>query len=93
MPTEFTWESIRSEGARVADRISALVREGNVRHVIVEHRGRTLAEFPVNAGVVGAVLAPQLAALGAVVALFKDCTIRVQRAAEPADAQARVVDL
>jgi hypothetical protein len=47
--------------------------------VIVQHEGRTVAEFPLTAGVVGAVLAPVLAAIGALVALLKDCTIQVER--------------
>jgi hypothetical protein len=38
-----------------------------------------VAEFPLTAGVVGAVLAPVLAAIGAIVALLKDCTIQVER--------------
>jgi len=51
-----------------------------VRRVVIEHEGRTIAEFPLTLGVVGAVLAPVVAAIAAVVALFKDCTIHVERA-------------
>jgi hypothetical protein len=47
--------------------------------VIIEHQGRTVAEFPLTAGVVGSVLAPPLAAIGAIYALAKDCTIKVER--------------
>jgi Domain of unknown function (DUF4342) len=61
------------------------VREGNVRRIVVQHEGRTIAEFPVTAGVVGALLAPVLAALGAIVALLKDCTIRVERTERSSD--------
>jgi integral membrane sensor domain MASE1 len=73
------WESFKAEGATFADRIKALVHEGNVRRVVVEHDGRTIAEFPLTVGVVGAVLAPVAAAIAGVVALFKDCTIHVER--------------
>ena len=45
-------------------------------------KGRTVAEFPLTAGVVGTVLAPVLAAVGALVALLKDCTIHIERAAD-----------
>jgi hypothetical protein len=76
-----SWESFKAEGATLVDRIKALIREGNVRRVVVEHEGRTIAEFPLTAGVVGAVLAPVVAAIAAVVALFKDCTIHVERVA------------
>ena len=56
-----------------------VIHEGNVRRVMVKHHGRTVAEFPLTAGVVGAVLAPVLAAIGAIVALARDCTIEVER--------------
>jgi hypothetical protein len=74
-----TWESIKAEGSAVLDRLKDLVHEGNIRRVRVRQGARTIAEFPLTAGVVGAVLAPMLAAIGALVALAKDCTIEVQR--------------
>ena len=73
------WESIKVEGGSVLDKVKDVIHEGNVRRVIVQHEGRTIAEFPLTAGVVGAVLAPVLAALGVLVALLKDCTIQVER--------------
>lgn len=74
------WESFKAEGENVLDRVKQVVHEGNVRRVVVKHEGRTVAEFPLTAGVLGAVLAPVLAAIGAVIALMKDCTIEVERA-------------
>ena len=74
-----TWESFKGDANAVAERLKAVVREGNVRRVVVEHNGRTVAEFPLTAGVVGLVLAPVLAAVAAIVALLKDCTIKVER--------------
>jgi Domain of unknown function (DUF4342) len=73
------WESIKAEGANVIERLKQLIHEGNVRRVVVKQGGRTVAEFPLTAGVVGAVLAPVLAAIGALVALLKDCSIEVER--------------
>jgi hypothetical protein len=55
-----------------------LLHEGNVRRVLIEHSGKTVAEFPLTVGVVGLIAAPVLAAVAAFVALFKDCTIRVE---------------
>jgi hypothetical protein len=78
------WESIKAEGNAVLDKLRDLLHEGNVRRVRVRHDGRTIAEFPLTAGVVGAVFAPGLAAIGAIVAIAKDCTIEVER--EPAAA-------
>jgi hypothetical protein len=73
------WESIKSESENVVEKLKQLIHEGNVRRVVIQHQGRTVAEFPLTAGVVGAVLAPVLAAIGAIVALLKDCTIQVER--------------
>ena len=73
------WESFKAEGDQIVDRIKRLIHECNVRRVVVEHEGRTVAEFPLTAGVVGALLAPVLAAIGALVAMLKDCTIHVER--------------
>jgi D-aminopeptidase len=73
------WESIKFDSESIMDRIKNLIHEGNVRRVVIQHQGRTVAEFPLTAGVVGAVLAPVVAAIGALVALLKDCTIQVER--------------
>jgi len=75
-----TWESFKGDANAVAEKLKAVVHEGNVRRVVVEHGGRTVAEFPLTAGVVGIVLAPVLAAVAAIVALLKDCTIHIERA-------------
>ena len=74
-----SWETFKVEGAAILEQIKALIHEGNVRRVVIEHDGRTIAEFPLTVGVVGAVLAPVVAAIAAVVALFKDCTVHVER--------------
>jgi hypothetical protein len=73
------WESVKAEGSSVVERLKELIHEGNVRRVVVQQHGRTIAEFPLTAGLVGALLAPVLAAVGAIVALAKDCTIQVER--------------
>ncbi|MGH9314083.1 MAG: DUF4342 domain-containing protein [Vicinamibacterales bacterium] len=73
------WETINEKGAALLTTLKELLHEGNVRHVVVKQRGRTVAEFPVTVGVVGAVFAPTLAAVGAVVAVLTDCTLEVER--------------
>jgi D-aminopeptidase len=73
------WQSCKAEGANIIDRLKELIHEGNVRRVVIQQQGRTVAEFPLTAGVVGAVLAPVLAAIGALVALLNDCSIQVER--------------
>ena len=79
MNTKTFWESFKAESENVVEKVKELVHEGNVRRVIVKHEGRVVAEFPLTAGVVGVVLAPVLAAIGALVALMKDCTVEVER--------------
>jgi hypothetical protein len=80
MSTKTLWESFEAKSENVVERVKQIVHEGNVRRVVVKRDGCTVAEFPLTAGVVGAVLAPVLAALGALVAVMKDCTIEVERA-------------
>ena len=88
MADKTVWESIRFEGEAIVDKLRELIHEGNIRRIRIVHQGRTVAEFPVTAGVVGAVLAPAAAAIAAIVALLKDCTIQVEREEPKADAPA-----
>ena len=90
MTDKTCWESFKAEGANVADKLNEVIREGNARRVVVEHQGKTIAEFPLTVGVIGAVIAPVAAAIGGIVALLKDCTIRIERdlTSEPAKSEA-----
>jgi hypothetical protein len=75
------WESFKAEGEAAVGKVKAVIHEGNVRRIVVQHEGRTVAEFPLTVGIVGAVLAPVVAAIGALVAVLEDCTIQVEREA------------
>ena len=79
MGTQTYWESIRASGTLLLDTFKNLIHEGNVRRVIIKQDGRAIAEFPLTVGVVGAALAPPLAAVGAIAALVTECTIEVER--------------
>jgi hypothetical protein len=86
MPERTWWETVKAEGGDVIDRVRRIVHEGNVRRIVIKQGTRSVAEFPLSVGVVGAVLAPVLAAVGAITALLTDCSIeveRVERSAEP----------
>jgi len=73
-------EKHRVSGDSVVGKIKELIREGNVRHVVIKNgEGRTLIEFPVSIGLAGALLLPVWAAVGAVAAMVTDCTIEVER--------------
>jgi len=78
--TERTWyESIKVEGGQLLDKVAQLIREGNVRRIVIRQDDRTVAEFPLTVGVVGAMFAPVLAAVGALAALITNCSIVVER--------------
>lgn len=74
------WETIRLQGSELLEKLKQIIHEGNARKVIIKQGDNIVAEFPLTAGVVGTLLAPVLAAIGALVALLKDCTIEVERA-------------
>ena len=73
-------EEIKTTGEQLVTKVKELVREGNVRRIIVKNEeGKTLIEIPLTLGVVGALFLPVAAALGAIAALVTDCTIVVER--------------
>ena len=75
-----SWQDeLTATGDELVARVRGLVGESNVRRVIIKHDDRTLLEIPLTLGVVGALLAPQVAALGALAALVTRCTITVER--------------
>ena len=72
-------EELSATGDELIDRVKGLVTEGNVRRIIIKQDNRTLVELPLTIGVFGVLLAPQLAAIGAIAALVTRCTIAVER--------------
>ncbi len=76
-----SWETLKVRGDDLLTHVKQIIHEGNVRRVVVKQGARTVAEFPMTVGVVGALAAPVLAALGAVAALLGECTIEVEREA------------
>ena len=85
--TEKRYEEFRVAGDEVVAKIKDLVREGNVRRLILKNdEGRTLIEVPLTAGVavgvVGVIVAPVVAAIGALAALVAKVTIAVERVEE-----------
>ncbi len=72
-------ESFKVAAGQLVDAVKTLLHEGNVRRIVIKQDGRTIAEFPLTVGVVGAVVAPVLAAVGAIAAVLSECTIEVER--------------
>jgi hypothetical protein len=65
------------------DNVERLIHEGNVRRVVIKQDENTVAEFPLTVGVIGLVLAPVLAVVGALAAVMSDSTIEVEREETP----------
>lgn len=77
---KFRTEEFRVDGEELIARIKKLVHEGNIRRIIIKTKeGKTLLEIPMTFGVVGALIAPQLAAVGAIAALVTEATIVVEK--------------
>lgn len=73
-------EEFTVNGEELLAKVKALVKEGNIRRIIIkDESSKTLVELPLTVGVVGALLAPMLAAVGAIAALVTKCTIIVER--------------
>jgi uncharacterized protein DUF4342 len=73
-------EEFKVSGEDLLKKVKELVAEGNVRRISVKDKeGKTIVEMPLTVGVVGAVLAAPLAAIGAIAALVTECTIMVER--------------
>ena len=78
-----TKESIKIQGEKLVNKVKELVKEGNVRKISIHEKdGKELMSFPLSLGVVGAVFAPVLAAVGALAALIGECSITVEREEE-----------
>jgi len=70
-------------GDSLVARVKELAHEGNIRRITIKNEeGNTLIDIPLTVGVVGALLLPVLAAIGAIAALVTDCTIVVEKVEE-----------
>ncbi len=73
-------EEFKVDGEDLLKKVKAIIAEGNVRKISIRNKeGKTIVELPLTVGVVGAVLAPPLAAVGAIAALVSECSIIVER--------------
>lgn len=73
-------EEFTVTGEGMLAKIKELVHQGNIRRIIIKNEeGKTLIEIPMTVGVIGAVLLPVLAAVGAIAALAANFTIVVEK--------------
>lgn len=77
---KFRTEEFRVDGEELLRKIKNLIQEGNIRRVIIKDKeGKVIFEIPLTFGVVGALIAPQLAAIGAIAALLSEATVVVEK--------------
>ena len=81
-------EEVQVMGDQLVTTVERLIHEGNVRRIIIKHEGHTVLEIPLTIGVVGVLVAPMLAAVGAIGAALTSCTVEVIRT-EPAEPASR----
>ena len=76
-------EELQVMGEQLVSKVKELIHEGNVRRIIIKQDGHTIMEFPLTVGLVGVIVAPALAAIGAIGALIAQCSIEVIRSERP----------
>jgi hypothetical protein len=76
-----TWtEEFKLNGGEILDKIKEVIHEGNIRRIILkDEQGKVFLEIPLTVGIIGAALAPVLAAVGAIAALVSKLTIVVEK--------------
>ena len=73
-------EEFKVSGEELVEKIKEIIKEGNARKIIIKNEnGESVAEFPLTVGAIGALIAPILAAVGAIAALLTKCTIIVEK--------------
>lgn len=75
-------EEFRVKGEQLLGKVRELIQEGNIRSITIKDKeGNVVLVIPLTVGVIGALFAPTLAAVGAAAALLTECTITVERKA------------
>lgn len=72
-------EEYKVNGEELVAKVKQIVHEGNIRRIIIKQQDKVLLEIPVTWAAVGAIVAPVLAAVGALAALVTECTIVVEK--------------
>ena len=73
-------EEFRVDGEKLIGKVKEVIHEGNIRRIIIKDKdGKTILEIPMTFGVVGVLIAPQLAAIGAIAALLTEATVVIEK--------------
>lgn len=80
MPKSKTEETFEVNGENLLQKVKELIKEGNIRKITIKDKSdKVIVVFPLTVGVVGTMLLPVFAAIGAIAALIGECTISVER--------------
>jgi hypothetical protein len=83
MPEEIRKEEFKIDGNDLLKKVQAVIKDGNVRRIIIKQEDRTLIEIPLTVGVAGVtaltIFAPALVAIGAIAGLVTRCTLIVEK--------------
>ncbi len=82
-------ESFQAKGDELVEKVRHLIHEGNVRRIIIKHNGHTVMEIPVTIGVAAVIIAPVLAAIGAIAVALGEATVEVERSDDGAGSAPR----
>ncbi|MDD2494774.1 MAG: DUF4342 domain-containing protein [Tissierellia bacterium] len=69
----------KQKGEQVLDEIKKILKMGNATKLIIKKNNETIVNLPVTAGLVGALVAPFLAAAGVTAALLTQCSVEIQQ--------------
>jgi hypothetical protein len=73
-------EEFRVDGEKLIGKVKEVIHAGNIRRIIIKDKdGKTVLEIPMTFGVVGVLIAPQLAAIGAIAALLTEATVVIEK--------------
>jgi hypothetical protein len=76
-------EEITVAGGELVGRVRELLKEGNIRRLIIQQDGRTLLNIPLEWGILGTLIAPELVVIAGIGAVLTECTIQIVRAEQP----------
>jgi hypothetical protein len=83
-------EEFKVKGEELVEKVRQLIHEGNVRRLIIkDEQGKVYLEIPVTVGVLGAIISPMLAAVGAIAAMVANLKIEVIRTDKPEEDQGK----
>ena len=78
--SQSTKQEFKVSGEELVKKVKGIIKEGNARRIIIKNeKGESLMEIPLTFAVVGTLVAPILAALGALAGLLTKCTVVVEK--------------